>query len=101
MEVVTVTMDIRPEKRREMLITLQELTERMRKEPGFVDARIRMNGKQRNALTFVEEWDTQDAVNAYMQSEYFSILKGALQVLTTSALITLSNGCTVYDRRPP
>jgi len=97
---ITTTMEIRPAKRREMMITLQELTDAMQNVPGFLNAHIGMNGKNDNELTFIEEWETQYDVNAYMQSNFFRVLKGALKVLTSSASIELSNGRKVYHRQP-
>jgi quinol monooxygenase YgiN len=88
---ITITMKVRSAKRRELLQTLDELTEEMRREHGFLDARIGMNGEKDNKLTFIEEWDTEDDMNAYVQSPYFRVLKGALKVLTTSAAIEFSD----------
>ena len=55
-----------------------------------------MDAKKDNKLTFIEEWETQDDVNAYMQSNYFCVLKGALKLLTKSAIIETSNGRLCY-----
>lgn len=96
---ITATMEARPAKRQELLQTLRELMDEMRLEHGFLDAHISIHGKQNHALTFIEEWETQDDVNAYMRSYYFSVLKGALKVLSSSAIIDLSNGRKGYERK--
>jgi len=92
MMTITITMEARPAKRRELLQTLHELTDDMRRERGFLDSRIRIHVEDQQALTLVEEWETQDDAHAYMQSRYFRVLKGALKVLTSSATIELSHG---------
>jgi quinol monooxygenase YgiN len=90
MTTVTIEMKLRPEKRQEMLITLHELTELMREEKGFMNARVSMNGGNNNVLKFIEEWATQEDVHIYMQSNYFQVLRGAMKVLTSSWEIDFS-----------
>jgi hypothetical protein len=55
MMIVTIHMNVRTTKQKEFLQTLHELTEVMRKEKGFIDARIRTNGGNNNMLTFIAE----------------------------------------------
>ena len=87
-----VNMTAHPEKRRELLQTLHELTRAMRQEHGFIDAQIGINAKDLNRITFTEMWKTQEDMNVYMQeSRYFPVLQGALKVLTASATIELSD----------
>jgi len=94
---ITITMKARPAKRQELLQTLHELTDEMRREHGFLDARIRMNGGNNNVLTFIEEWVTQEDVNAYMGSDYFHVLRGAMKLLTESSEIEFSRGGKSYE----
>jgi quinol monooxygenase YgiN len=94
MVAVTISMTALPSKRQELLLTLNELITVMRRYTGFLDARIRMKGGDSLVMTLIEEWETPEALHAYMQSEYFRVLHGALQLLTTSAEVTI---CPVQD----
>jgi len=84
---MTITMAALPTKEQELLQTLQELTEVMRQEKGFLRGSVGMNGKNANVVKFIEAWETPEDLNAYMQSYYFSVLRGALKLLTSSSEI--------------
>lgn len=87
MVTVTITMDVQPAKRNELLIAIQELTEAKRSEQGFVDARVCMDNGNESQLTLIEEWETPEDVEVYLQSEYFRILLGGIKILTSSAYL--------------
>ena len=91
MTTITIDMTVRPEKSRELLITLHELVEEMKKVHGFLDAHIHHESMHPNKVTFIEYWDTQEDVDAYLMSDYFAILRGAMKVLTISHEITFSS----------
>lgn len=84
MMLITINMIVRPEKSRELLITLQELTEEMKRAHGFLEARVSSQPSQPEALTFIEHWATQRDADAYLRSDDFAILHGALELLTVS-----------------
>jgi quinol monooxygenase YgiN len=91
MSVLIVNMTARPEKRRELLQTLYELTDTMRQEQGFLEARIDIDAENHNRVTFTETWETRQDVDVYVQqSRYFQVLRGAMKVLTSSAEIEFS-----------
>ena len=92
MTTMTIDMTVRPEKSRELLITLHELVEEMKKVHGFLDAHIRTESMHPNKVTFIEHWGTQGNIDAYMASDDFAILRGAMKVLTISHEITFSSG---------
>ena len=94
---MTITMVALPTKEQELLQTLQELTAGMRQEKGFLRGSVGMNGK--NVMKFIEAWETPEDLNAYLQSYYFSVLRGAMKVLTSSAEIEFStNGGQAHVR---
>jgi quinol monooxygenase YgiN len=101
MSVLIVNMTARPEKQRELLQTLRELTEAMRQEPGFRDARISIAADNENLVTFTQTWTGQQEVDAYMQhSRYFQVLRGAIQILTSSSEINIrTRSAATLDRR--
>ena len=89
-----ITMHARPEKRRELLQTLSGLLPLLEKELGYRDAHVYMERERAHHLKLVEVWDTQQDVEQYMQSDYFAVLRGAMQLLTTSSDITISSDIT-------
>lgn len=89
---VTITMHVPPAKRRELLQSLDELIRLMQQEPGCLRAYIALDMDNQHILTLVEEWQSQEALERYMQSEYFSILQGALKLLTTFSEMTITPG---------
>jgi quinol monooxygenase YgiN len=100
MVVLTVKFQAFPAKQKELLQTLHELTDAMRQEPGFLDARIGIDADNQNLVTFTETWKSQQDADAYVeQSLYFQVLRGAMKVLTSSAEIEFNtNGGPEYVR---
>lgn len=90
MDILTIEIQVIPAKQQELLQTFYELAPLKRKEKGFIDSRVQMDVRDGNRLTLVEEWETWDAMNTYMHSELFQILRGALKLLTSSAEMTFS-----------
>ncbi len=89
---VTITMHVPPAKRRELLQSLHELMRLMQQEPGCLKAHIVLDMDDQHVLTVMEEWQNQRALECYMQSEYFSILQGAMKLLTTCSEMTITPG---------
>ena len=91
MVVMTIHMHALPAKRGELVQTLQGLMNVFWKEQGFLRAQLWAEVDDKNVLTLCEEWNTQDDVDRYMgQSEYFRVLLGAQQLLTSSSKMTSS-----------
>ncbi len=91
MILVTITMHALPAKRQELLQTLQELLHVMQRDHGYRTARITIDTNNPNLVTLAQEWLNQQAVERYMQSEHFSVLQGALKLLTRSSEMTISS----------
>jgi quinol monooxygenase YgiN len=85
-----------PARRHELLQTLDDLASLKHQENGFIDSRIRIDVKDVNRVTLIEDWVSQMALHAYMESEIFHILRGALKVLTSRAEISFSPGDTEH-----
>jgi quinol monooxygenase YgiN len=90
MIVVTIEMHAIPAKRKELLQAIQELDTVKRKEKGFIDSRICIDAGDKNVLQLTEEWESQEDVDAYLQSDLFHVLGGAMQLLTNSSEIMFS-----------
>ena len=86
---VTITMQVLPEKRWELLQTLDGLLSVKRQESGFISSRIGMDAVHEHRVTLVDRWESQAAADTALHSEYFAVLRGALQILTASAQINI------------
>jgi quinol monooxygenase YgiN len=88
---VTIEMHAIPAKRKELLQAIQEMDNVKRKEKGFIASQICTDEEDLNLLTLIEEWESQEDVNAYLQSDLFYVLGGAMQLLTSSSEMTTVN----------
>jgi quinol monooxygenase YgiN len=68
--------------RTELLQTIQTLLPQIRAEKGCVTFRYYFDPEDENTFVLIGEWDTQMAWYQYLQSEEFSILLGAIDILT-------------------
>lgn len=87
---MTITMDARPEKRKELLQTFAGLLPLLEQESGYYDSRVYADRNNVNHLLLVEQWESRQDAERHMQSNYFTILRGAMQLLTTSSDITFA-----------
>ncbi len=97
MVVVNITINAIPARRKELLQTLHELIGVMGSEQGFLEARVDIDAGNQNVVTLVEGWETQGDVEAYMHSEYFDVLVGATEILSTSSKIACSQHDGVFQ----
>jgi quinol monooxygenase YgiN len=88
---LTITMNVLPDKRQELLDTIEELAHLKQQENGYLDSCVCMNAGNMQRMMLTENWETQDAVDVYMLSEYFQIWLGAMKLLTASAKIEIMN----------
>lgn len=86
---VTITMHALPPKCKELLQTLYELMRVMQQNCGYLKTRLTIDVQNPNTFIFMEEWENQQTMESYMQSEYFSVLQGAMKLLTTSSEMTI------------
>jgi quinol monooxygenase YgiN len=70
-------MNVLPVKRRELLQTLSSIAEQVRNESGCLKATVFQNVEDDNELLLIEEWSTQKDSDAHLDSDLFTVLKGA------------------------
>jgi quinol monooxygenase YgiN len=51
---------------------MDELIDKTRLEPGCLGYELYQAGSDPNELTFIETWETQEALDAHMRSEHFT-----------------------------
>lgn len=82
-EVISVIKIIaRPEKRRELFLTISSLLNSIRDEKGCHGYRFYGEADEQDSFLLVGEWDTGTDLHRHLKSEQFTILLGSLGLLT-------------------
>lgn len=77
MVIVFIRMMVRPEKQKELSQTLLSIVEKVRKESGCLHSGFYQDVENENYFTVIEEWETQKDADDHLQSNIFTVLKGA------------------------
>lgn len=81
MIVVRITMNVLPEKQKELVQTLLSMIEPMEKEAGCLSYALFCNMEDKNLLNLLEEWQTRKELDQHLQSEMFGVLLGTKSLL--------------------
>ena len=85
MILVTIKIDVRLSKQKELAQTLFALAGRVRKEAGCVSSHFYCDVENKTHLCVFEEWATQADLNAHLRSDNFRVLLGAVKLLNGPA----------------
>jgi quinol monooxygenase YgiN len=90
MIVNTTRITVPAEKRVEFLQTIGRLIEPSKRAKGCRTFDFYLDATDANSTLLVSEWDTETDLNNYLRSDDFSVLKGAITVLSarTKASVT-------------
>jgi quinol monooxygenase YgiN len=81
MIIVRITMNVRPEKRKEVIQTLLSMIEPTRQEKGCLDYHVFQNIEDENSVSIIGEWETREDLDPHMRSDRFGILLGTKSLL--------------------
>lgn len=81
MIVVKITMDVLPEKQKELVQTLLSMVGAMEKEAGCLSYSLFCHIEDNNFLNLFEEWQTRKDLDRHLGSEMFSVLMGTRSLL--------------------
>jgi len=84
-----IKMNARPEKRKEILQTIQSIVAQMRKENGCVDSNFYQNAENENNFVLIEEWETRKTWDDHLRSDIFTVLMGARSLLSRPPEVTI------------
>lgn len=90
MIILRVDMSALPEKRKELLQTIEAMSDSIRKEKGCSSHQVYQAMEDENALCLLEEWENQDNLENYLRSDLFAALLGALDLLSIRPAITFN-----------
>jgi len=88
---VTIKMAVPPEKRVEILQTLQALLGPIRHEQGCASCNFVVGVNDKNIIFFKEEWLTSEDWGTHQKSGHHSILIGAMTLLRNEPEISVIN----------
>ena len=98
-----IKMNVRAEKRKELLQTFQSIVAQMRKENGCVDSNFYQNAENEDNFVLIEEWETRNALDDHLRSDLFMVLMGASSLLSRPPEImihTVSNSSELEAVKP-
>jgi quinol monooxygenase YgiN len=81
MTVVRITMNVLPEKRKELVQTLLSMIEPMGKEAGCLSYAVFCDIEDKNRFILLEEWETRQHLDHHMRSDRFGVLLGTKSLL--------------------
>ena len=76
MIVVRITMQVLPEKQKELVQTILSMIVSMEKVAGCLSYALFCNLEDRNLLNLLEEWQTRKDLDQHLRSDLFSVLPG-------------------------
>ena len=83
MIVTTTIISVEPEKRTELFQTISVLVDQINRTQGCVMFRHYIDASDENSSLLLAEWETDSALNDYLRSENFAILRGAINLFST------------------
>ena len=87
MSTVNVLLRVRPEKREELLQTLQSIQKNLKAEEELSKSSLYRDMNDSSVFCLIQEWATQDSMERYIRSDQFSVLMGMLKVLCVESEI--------------
>jgi quinol monooxygenase YgiN len=74
-----------------LLQTIARLLEPSKRAPGCRTFEFYLEASDENSTLLVSEWDTETDLNNYLRSDDFSVLKGAMTVLSARSVDSRAN----------
>jgi len=90
MIIVRITMNVLPEKQKELVQTLLSIMGSMEKETGCLSYALFGNIEDKNLLNLLEEWQTRKDLDHHLRSQMFGVLLG------TKSLLYEPHGLQIY-----
>ncbi len=90
MIVVRITMNVLPEKQKELVQTLLSMIELTEMEAGCLSFALFCNMEDKNLLNLLEEWQSRKDLDQHLQSDIFGVLLG------TKSLLIEPHGIQIY-----
>ena len=89
MIVVRITMNVLPEKQKELVQTLLSMIEPTGKEKGCLSYDVFCELEDNHVFSLIEEWETREDLDRHIRSERFSVLLGTKSLLAKPSEINI------------
>ena len=90
MIIVIIKMTSLLAKRKELLQTVQALTQSIRRVKGCMNCSACQDIENKNSLLLLEAWETQQDLDHYLRSDLFTVLLGAKNLMSEPLEITFN-----------
>ncbi len=90
MIVVRITMNVLPEKQKELVQTILSMIGPMESQGGCLSYALFCNMEDKNLLNLIEEWQTRKDLDRHLRSEMFGVFLG------TKSLLIEPHGIHIY-----
>ena len=77
----TARVTVKPEKRKEFVLTVKQLLEPIKSAEGCRACILYVDVADENSSFLISEWETETDLNKHLRSNDFAILRGAITVL--------------------
>ena len=81
MIIFRITMDVLPQKRKEVMQTLLSMTETAGREKGCLSYEVFFHMDGDTVFNLIEEWENREDLERHIRSERFSVLLGTKSLL--------------------
>ena len=81
---ITIKMTVRPQKRKELLLTFRDMIKTVREQKGCLGCMVCLDMEHRYRLKLIGVWETQESLDDYMNTKLYSAMLGAIRLLCTS-----------------
>jgi quinol monooxygenase YgiN len=81
MILVRITMNVLPQKQKEVMQTLLSMLETAGKEKGCLSYEVFCDVEGKTVYNLIEEWETLEDLDRYIMSDRFSVLLGTKSLL--------------------
>jgi len=89
MIMLRITMNVLPNKQKEVVQTLLSMIGSMRKEKGCLSYDVFYDMEDENIHNLIEEWETREDLNQYLMSKKFKVLLGIESLLNEPSKIQI------------
>ena len=94
---MNILMKVLPVKRKELVQALSSMVELIKKEKGCRSCNFYCQSEDENELCLLGEWETKENVDAFVQSDLFKVLLGAMSLLKKSHELTFYTGTPALE----
>ena len=99
MNTVSISLKVSRQKREEFLQTVHSLQSDLQKDPALIKSAFYQDVNDPERFHLINEWKTEQDYDSYLRSENFSVLIGALKVLSEETEVRYHIGSPNIEKK--